>query len=238
MTPVAVRFGNFELSEERARAPARRASRWPSSPRCSTSSPTWSATATGSCRRPSCSTRSGATGSCPSPRSPAASSRPGGPSTTPAGTSGPSGPCTAAATASCSTSSGTPADATATRTTRPGRLPRGAGARLLRVADDLAAGRGTALRLEGGSRCGAHRPAAPAGRRGPEPGLVVGMSAPSITEREPVRLRGRRPRRDDPAPAGAARRPARPASATRSPSWSSPSGRPPASAGWWRPGSC
>ena len=61
----------------------------------------------------------------------------------------------------------------------------GAGARVLRVADDLAAGRGTALRLEGGSRSARtdllHRLADEARSRG----VAVGMSAPSITSASP-----------------------------------------------------
>jgi DNA-binding winged helix-turn-helix (wHTH) protein/tetratricopeptide (TPR) repeat protein len=58
-------------------------------------------------------------------------------------------------------------------------------ARALRVVDDLAAGQGTALRIEGGSRSSRtellHRLADEGRRRG----LAVGMSAPSITSASP-----------------------------------------------------
>jgi DNA-binding winged helix-turn-helix (wHTH) protein/tetratricopeptide (TPR) repeat protein len=88
--------------------------------------------------------------------------------------------------------------------------PVASGARALGVVDDLVAGRGAALRVEGGSRAARtellHRVADEGRRRG----LVVGMSAPSITSASPFACVGgaldemtqRRPDLLDALPAG------------------------------------
>ena len=88
--------------------------------------------------------------------------------------------------------------------------PAGAADRALRVVDDLVSGRGAALRIEGGTRAARtellHRLADEGRRRG----LVVGMSAPSITSASPFACVGgaldemtqRRPDLLDALPAG------------------------------------